>query len=209
MLHESGIAVGRDLIPADEGNVEGYYEERAVVEVNDAIVQSAGLGAFFATASREQIVECARPLRERMVALASCATPAWKDPRFCWTLEAWLPHLASPARVIVCLRNPGEVVSSTMRYFGMADDDGRRAVEHVWRCENERLLEIIETHALDATCARYDELVERPDAVASQLSAFVGARVHAEGVRAELRHHAETMPPEHAELYERVASVGR
>ncbi|HET6615259.1 MAG TPA: hypothetical protein VFH62_05185, partial [Dehalococcoidia bacterium] len=79
MLHESGMCVGRDLIPPDEGNAEGYYEERAVVQVNDEIVQTAGLGTWFSAASRALILECAAPLADRMRALAAEATAAWKD----------------------------------------------------------------------------------------------------------------------------------
>ncbi|MEX0750099.1 MAG: sulfotransferase [Dehalococcoidia bacterium] len=201
LLYDSGVSVGRDLIPPDEGNAEGYYEERAVVELNDEIVQTAGLGAFFATASREHMLACARPLVERMRELAAEATPAWKDPRFCWTLEAWLDAFDAAPRVVVCLRNPSEVIASTMRYFGMSnDDEGRRAVAHVWRSENERLLAIIQAHALEATCVEYDDLLADPAAVAARLAAFIGQPLRAAGVRADLRHHRAALPDELANL---------
>jgi len=208
MLHESGTCVGRDLIPADEGNAEGYYEERAVVQLNDEIVRTAGLGAFFSHPSRADILACARPLAERMRELAAAATPAWKDPRFCWTLEAWLDAFDTPPRVVLCLRNPSEVIASAMRYYGMAADDGRRALAHVWRTENARLLEIIEAHDLTATCVEYDDVLERPARVASRLSEFLGRAVRPVGVRADLRHHRGELLDEFADLYARVRGVG-
>lgn len=208
MLHESGIAVGRDLIPADEGNAEGYFEERPVVQLNDQIVQTAGLGAWFATASREHMLECAAPLVDEMRALAADATPAWKDPRFSWTLETWLGVLNQAPRIVVCLRNPSEVIGSTMRYYGMEGEEGRRAVAHVWRTETERLLEVIHAFSLAATCVEFDELHQDADNVASRLSRFAGGTVRPIGVRPDLRHHREEPSAEFAELYGRMKALG-
>ena len=208
MLHESGISVGRELIPPDEGNAEGYYEERPVVQLNDEIVQTAGLGTWFTTATREHILECARPLAERMRELAADATPTWKDPRFSWTLEAWLPAFAVPPRVIVCLRNPAEVIASTMQYYGMSGDEGWRAIAHVWRTETERLIEMIDAFSLDAMCVEFDELHARPAGVAESIGAFVGCAVRPIGVRDDLRHHRAGLPDEFVELYERVRALG-
>jgi hypothetical protein len=208
MLHESGIAVGRDLIGPDEGNPEGYYEERPVIELNDQIVSAAGLGEWFATPSRAQVVGCAGPLADLMRELAAGATPAWKDPRFCWTLEAWLPFFETSARVIVCLRNPAEVIASTMRYYGMAGDEAWRATAHVWRSENERLLEVVTSFALDATCVEFDELHENPVEVATRLERFVKMPVRPGGVRSDLRHHRASMPADVTDLYARVRRLG-
>jgi hypothetical protein len=90
----------------------------------------------------------------------------------------------------------------------MTGDDGWRAIAHVWRSENERLLEIIEAHGLNATCVEYDEVLTTPDCVAQRLSGFVGQAVRPVGVRVDLRHHRSEMPHEFAELYERVRGVG-
>jgi len=207
MLHESGMAVGRDLIEADQGNAEGYYEERAVVELNDHVLLAAGLTEKFACASRERVVDAAAPFVDRMRELAAEATPAWKDPRFCWTLEAWLPVFDAPPRIIVCLRNPAEVVASTLRYFGVADDEGARASAHVWRSENERLLEIIETCGLDATCVEFDELHNDPTTAAARLRKFVGRDIRMGGVRQSLRHHQAEPMDELMPLYRRVRAL--
>lgn len=207
MLHESGIVVGRELIPPDEGNAEGYYEERGVVQLNDEIVQTAGLGTWFSAASRELILECAQPLADRMRALAAEATPAWKDPRFSYTLEAWLAFFDAPPAVIVCLRNPSEVIASAMRYYGMAGDEGWRAIAHVWRSENERLLEIIDAHGLRATCVEFADVIADPEGIAAKLSRFLRRPVCATGVRADLRHHSAPLPDEFVELYERVRAL--
>ena len=208
LLHTSGISVGRDLIEPDEANADGYFEERAVVEANDEILRSAGLVEWFTTATRARIIEAADAHEDDMRALVANATPAWKDPRFSWTLEAWLPLFSEPPRVIVCLRSPDEVAASTMRYYGAAGDKPRRAVKHLWRAQYERLLEIVDEYGLDATCVEYDALhgAAAEDEV-RRLSQFVGRELDASAVRRELRHHQAAVDADLAALYARVRSL--
>ena len=207
LLHEAGISVGRDLIAPDASNADGYFEERSVVAVNEKILRDAGLHAWFSTATRAQMLTAASAHVDEMRALAETATPAWKDPRFSWTLEAWLPLLPTRPRVIVCLRSPGEVVASTLRYYGLAGDEATRAVEHLWREQYERLLDVIAAYGLDATSVEYGALHDAPERSIAALAAFTGRRLDASGVRRELRHHAAAIAPHLAGLYERVRAL--
>jgi len=209
MLHCSGISVGHDLIEADEHNAEGYFEERKVVLINDAILRAVEMHRWFVTASRAEIIAAAQQYRSYMDEAVIEATAAWKDPRFCWTLEPWLEVLPERPRVVVCLRSPAEVVASTMRYYGLDEDEPRRAVEHTWRGEYERLLEIIDEYGLDAISVEFGALYAEPEAEAATLSRFVGRPLDASLVRRDLRHHAMEIQPDLAELYARVAALGR
>lgn len=209
LLHEAGISVGHDLIPADQSNAEGYFEERAVVEMNDALLNDVGLNKWFATASREQLIDAGRARAERMRELVDNATPAWKDPRFSWTLEAWMELLPEPPRVIVCLRSPAEVIASTLRYFGQDSVDAWSAVAHTWRSEYERLLEIIEDHRLDAMCVEFERLHAMRSRTVKRLERFVGRELMAKHVRKDLRHHALPIPDDLLPLYERVRKLGK
>ncbi|HZP57456.1 MAG TPA: hypothetical protein VFC53_07860 [Dehalococcoidia bacterium] len=208
LLHTAGIRVGRDLIEPDAGNPDGYFEERAVVRVNESILHDAGLDGWFSTASRARVREASRPHRDVMRALVRDATPAWKDPRFCWTLEAWLEVLPADPRVIVCLRSPAEVVASTLHYYGLAGDEPRRAIEHLWRAEHARLLDVIRDHRLDATSVAYAALHGAgARAEIAALSRFAGRPLDPAGVRRDLRHHAAPVAPEFATLYDAVRSL--
>jgi hypothetical protein len=209
LIHEAGISVGRDLVPADESNAEGYFEERPLIEINDHILKDAGMDRWFTVASRAELLAAAHARGDEMRALAAAATPAWKDPRFCWTLEAWMELLPARPRVIVCLRSPAEVVASTLRYYGQVSDEARRHVEHRWRSEYERLLEIIEEFGLDATSVEFSELHRSTKRVAARLSAFVGRELDASGVRRDLRHHRVRVPARLREVYGRVKGLGR
>jgi hypothetical protein len=208
MIHESGLSVGRDLIEADESNAEGYFEERAVIELNDRILRDAGMDAWFAVASREQLLAVGRAYGDEMRALAADATPAWKDPRFCWTLEAWMEVLPSRPRLVVCLRSPAEVVASTLRYYGQVSREARRHVEHRWQSEYNRLLEIIDEFALEAITVEFGDLYRRPKHVAAKLSAFTCREVLPSGVRSDLRHHRARIPDRLRETYMRVRALG-
>ncbi|MEX2246177.1 MAG: sulfotransferase [Dehalococcoidia bacterium] len=207
LLHEAGLSAGHDLIEPDAGNADGYFEERALVELNDRVMNDLGLHRWFTSASRRQVLETAATRREEFEALAGQATPAWKDPRLCWTLEAWLEVLPETPRMIVCLRSPDEVVASALTYFGLAGDEPERAVRHRWRVQYERLLDVIEERGLEATCVEYGQLHEMPEAVAAELGGFVGRELDASFVRRELRHHRGGVPDDLRGLYERVAAL--
>lgn len=208
VLHEAGITMGHDLIEPDESNAEGYYEERQVVVANDAILNAAGLNAWFAAASRERVIEAAAQYDAEMREIAATATPGWKDPRFSWTLEAWMPMLPSRPRVVVCLRNPAEVVASTLRYYGLAGEEPERAAMHTWREECERILEIIGAHALDAMTVEFSALHTNPGAAIAPLARFTGRPLDASAIRHDLRHHERPVPDEARELYELVRGLG-
>ncbi len=208
LLHEAGLSVGHDLIEPDEHNAEGYFEERMLIMINDAILRAAGIGEWFTTATREQIRDAATQYADHMRTLVETATPAWKDPRLSWTLEPWLEMLPERPRVIVCLRSPAEVVASTLTYFAQGGDDAEGAVKHVWRVQYERLLEIIAEYGLEAICVEYAALHADPEQAVAPLARFVGRPLDVRTVRRDLRHHAAPIPDDLTDLYERVRALG-
>ncbi len=209
MVHEAGLSVGHDLIEADESNAEGYFEERGLISINDAILNDVGLNEWFAVASREQILEAARARGDAMRELVETATPAWKDPRLCWTLEAWMELLPTRPRVIVCLRSSSEVAASTLKYYGQVGEEAVRHVEHRWLSEYGRLLEIIDAYGLEAISIEFGVLHEEPERAVKPIARFVGRQLDASAVRRDLRHHAAEIPEHMCEMYERVLALGR
>jgi hypothetical protein len=208
LLHEADLSVGHELIAPDEHNAEGYFEERQVVKINQAVLNAAGVGPPFSWASRQQVLDAAQEYMPFMVEQAAVATPAWKDPRFCWTLEPWLSVLDGRPRLIICLRSPQEVAASTMRYFGQVGDEARRSVYHVWRVQYERLLEVVEAYGLAATVVEYRRLHGDTASAVRTLSAFVGRQLAPGLVRTDLRHHDLEIPKELRPLYRRVCALG-
>ena len=208
LLHNAGLSLGHDLLEPDEHNAEGYFEERMLIMINDAILNAAGVGAWFTTATRTQIREAAVQYTDHMRELVQTATPAWKDPRLSWTLEPWLAVLPEHPKIVVCLRSPAEVVASTLTYYAQGGDDAEHAVKHVWRTQYERLLEIIGEYSLEAICVEYAALHADPECATEPLAWFVGRPLDAATVRHDLRHHAVAIPDDLVDLYQRVMALG-
>jgi hypothetical protein len=207
VLHEAGLSMGSDLHDATEFNPTGYYEDRWVTHVNDGIIAACGLDHWFRRASREQVLAAAEPYRAEMGRIAAEAEGGWKDPRFCWTLEAWLPHLEPPPKLIVCLRSPSAVVDSTLRRYGQTSDTARRHVAVLWSRQYRRLLEVIRDHQLESLCVEYDALVGDPEATVERLSRFVGRRLDPAAVDRSLRHEAAAVPRHHRAVYRAVQAL--
>jgi hypothetical protein len=208
LLHEAGLHVGHDLVEADESNAEGYFEERSIIVINDHILEDAGMREWFTAASRAELLEAARAQESDMRMMIQAATPAWKDPRFCWTLEAWMELMYTKPRVVVCLRSPAEVVASTLKYYGQVSEEAVRHVEHRWLSEYGRLLEVIDEYRLDAVPVEFERLHGDPEAAIAPLERFVGRTLDPGFVRRDLRHHAAGVPELMRETYERVRNLG-
>ncbi len=208
VLHESGLSLGETFDPPSEQNRTGFYEDTEMRAVNFAIVSALGLSDIRRAARwpwRSATVAVAEPYAERMQALATSGVRGWKDPMFCVTLEAWLPHLPQRPQVVVCLRSSEAFLHSVTQIYGLVE---RAYVERLWERELRRLLEVIDDYGLDATCIEYDELVLSPEAAVERLGAFVGRPLDASYIDAELRHHAYAVPERHAAIYERVRRLG-
>jgi hypothetical protein len=207
LLHDAGISVGHDLIEADESNAEGYFEERSVIVINDHILEDAGMRDWFTAASRDDLLKAAVEQERDMRMMIRAATPAWKDPRFCWTLEAWMELMYTKPRLVVCLRSPSEVVASTLKYYGQVSEEAVRHVEHRWLSEYGRLLEIVDEFGLEATSIEFEALHRDPQTAAARLGRFVGRELDASMVRTDLRHHSADVPAAMRETYERVRAL--
>jgi len=254
VLHESGISMGRDLLGPTEFNARGYYEERDVVAMNDRILAGCGLrpadgslsrlhltlmralgstrlpAARRKTASRAEVLTIAARYGEAMQGLGANvpSSGGLKDPRFCWTLEAWLPYFSKEPRVIVCLRSPEAIAASVMRIYGLVETGERReyssrrhrkmlkfledvvtAAGEFWSNQYQRLLEVIDALQLEATCVEYDALNNDPEGTVARLAGFVGRPLDPRYIEAPLRHYTASVPERYSQLYERVLALSR
>ena len=208
ILHQSGISVGNDLLAADTSNPEGYFEERMVVMMNDALLNDVGMRRWFHVASRGEILDAARARGDMMRQIAATATPAWKDPRFCWTVETWMEVLPEKPRLVVCLRSASEVVASTLKYFGLGDDEAVRAVEQAWHDGYARLLDVIDECAIEAVTVEFNALYADSERALAPVERLIGATLECGSLRSDLRHHEVPVPGHLQEMYDRVQALG-
>jgi hypothetical protein len=204
VLHESGVTMGRDFGPASEFNPLGFYEELPVRELNEQILADCGMQGIERWSERATVLAAAAAYREPMVRLIAAAVDGWKDPRFCLTLEAWLPHLPSPPRVVVCLRSPEAIVHSVVSIFGLIS---REILEQWWVNHLRRILDVVGDYRLEATCVVYEDLVLRPEATVKRLSSFIDRPLDARFVEPSLQQFAQGVPERHMALYQEVRAL--
>jgi len=125
-----GADLGADLLPPVPGNNErGFWEDRQIVAINDAVLGRLGL-AWDAIAP----VDAAALAGDRMADLRLRAvahlrqrlddTPVFavKDPRMCRLLPFWrdvFAHIGVRVDLVMSLRNPVSVAQSLLRRDGI------------------------------------------------------------------------------------------
>lgn len=122
LLCRFGVVPGKDLLPANYANPKGFFESKAVVDINNAIL--VGLGSSWDDMNALPVDWQRRPamqaLRIDIAALLSSLAVAdnplvIKDPRLSKTLPLWLDVLrdfgVKPV-VVICVREPSAVAQS-------------------------------------------------------------------------------------------------
>jgi hypothetical protein len=132
LLAELGCWPGRDLVPADPSNPQGYWEHRDVVAAHEAFLHAIGRSwsdprpippsRFQGEAAAEARATLAEILRHDLL-----ARPPWlvKDPRLCRLLPLWkgpLEETDGGASVVFVhvLRSPAAVALSLAARDGMS-----------------------------------------------------------------------------------------
>lgn len=127
-----GVFQGDDLWPAREANPKGFFESRAVNEINGELVATVSprslpglfgvLTPLRTTPQQSWLAEvplgreiaATDAVRARVDYLVRRQPFAFKDPRFCYTLPVW--HEACPSALnIVVFRDPRQTATSIVK----------------------------------------------------------------------------------------------
>ena len=123
-LNSAGYAVGDDLIEANRGNPDGYWEDRYVIAINDAILDRRGRRwrdprpADFHREDAEGVAQATARLEAMFDGSPRLVI---KDPRLCLTAPIWFRaahQLDIDMRALVVLRRPADAALS------LVDRDG-------------------------------------------------------------------------------------
>lgn len=160
LFAQAGYSMGRGLFSANEGNQRGIFESRQVNRINEALLEGFAPSPARRTwrdAIPERLVPRYRawlsaippsseitPARStdrlaRRMSAATSRTPfCLKDPRFCYTLDPWRPHVGD-ALFLCVFRDPVKTAASLVREAARRPGlrslgiDRARALE-IWSC---------------------------------------------------------------------------
>jgi O-antigen biosynthesis protein len=143
LLNICGLYLGaeNDLLPPASDNLEGFWENRQFMLLNDDLLSELGGGWDYPPAIDSgwekshrfsYIIPKALELLQQFSAHGHWG---WKDPRNSLTFPFWKERIPS-MKVVICLRNPLEVANSLMKrnYFSPA------LAFNLWFDYNQRIL---------------------------------------------------------------------
>lgn len=169
-----------ELFEPSEWNPAGYIQRPDITAFNKALLVAGG-GDDGAPPSAEAVADAATPatfagLDRRWLLTAPCAVV--KDPRFCFTLLAWLRHGAfgdRDVRLILTSRDAPEMIRSALshydvkHYCGNSPEGARRTLA--------AYAASAEWHAIHlgrpVLRLAYELLDRRPEVAVEELAAFM------------------------------------
>jgi chromosome segregation ATPase len=116
LLQGAGLHIGRRLIPPDQGNIKGYFENLDFHGFHQEVLKSQGVSEDGWTLQEhievdDRFIDRAKQVVERS---AVSRTWGWKDPRTTLFLDFWAQQLPQ-GKFLLIYRSPWEVVDSLYR----------------------------------------------------------------------------------------------
>jgi len=137
-LAPAGYHFGDNLVEPRQTNPKGFFESRVINALNERIM-APGCDRLQANADPATREHLPGPKQRWLVALPPDApladnaplhseiaqhtsrTPfCYKDPRFCYTLDRWRPHLPEDTVMLCIFRHPDATARSILREIGQA-----------------------------------------------------------------------------------------
>lgn len=121
-LQQAGVEMGQDLLEPNDGNPEGYFEDREFVYLNEAILRLSG-GEWHTLPPEADVHRVGAGLSPAIGELLGRrhGQALWgaKDPRFCATLPLYGPFLAADTHIVAVFRRPQFAAQSLHARDGM------------------------------------------------------------------------------------------
>lgn len=212
MLHGAGWFVGDNPFPPRSANAKGFFETPEINGINEYLLAPAvrneapkrRMQHWLSYAPTALDLDVPDGLRVRMDALGKKGPFAYKDPRFCYTLDAWRPSVPD-AKFVCIFRDPAATAASIMKevdgeeYMQGCGIDFAGAL-NVWNAMYRRILD---DHSQTGQWlfVHFDELFTEEGV--RRLESFVGAPVAADFPEAKLKRSqsSEAIPAEIADTF--------
>ncbi|MBO6564228.1 MAG: hypothetical protein JJ956_05765 [Pseudomonadales bacterium] len=206
LIANGGFSIGKSVMAPAEDNPKGFFENQRIVDFNERLLNSFGLGwsswqtlpdRWFISLDPEVSKEATDLLEEEF---GDSSEICVKDPRICRLLPFWrsvLTGLGFEVVVVFTTRQSDEVSSSLQARDGM----GKARADALWlRYNLDAMQSVEETKGIHIS---YEAVLEDPYAALSKVSALTGVDLKApeEGfVDHTLKHHESATIPAWAAL---------
>ena len=193
LFDAAGVYLGEELLPGNESNRHGHYEDVEVVAIHERLLADNGLtwrvGGDFIPCVNDDLWARMRDF----VVRRNSAHAIWgfKDPRACLFLALW-KSVAPEAKIVGIVRDPAQCVESLARreveaalrgsglrencldLFGQQDLGLR-----VWLTHNRCLLRAADAYSGDVVIWNFEDLVADSDiiGVSEQVLGLSGLRL--------------------------------
>lgn len=115
-----GAYIGPDFNPPNRNNPKGYYEQRNINHIHEAIKRQLGKRPFPQGWENQDIIQPYKERLKRLVENEFLDKPlwGWKDPRNCENVELWrdiFDELSVSSHYLIIVRNPLDVMASMQK----------------------------------------------------------------------------------------------
>ena len=189
ILHQAGYYMGEGLYPARHSNPKGFFECALINGINERILEPydyknqnndyPNLGKVFSpynpgTGHRwlSYITEETRIgshdslVKQQIKESVSVLNFAYKDPRFNYTLNIWMPFLKKDTVFLCIFRNPSDTIDSVIKECSTAEyladfAINQKLTEILWQNSYSHLLRIVRQYpARKFVFIHYNQLLE-------------------------------------------------
>ena len=165
-LETLGVHLGEQLLPAAEDNQKGFYEDKSIVDLNDRILEYAGMTWYSVSEYPFSVLESEQGRafeKEAMEIISSRLRthPVWgfKDPRCSRLLPFWQSIFAKldiEAEYLVVLRNPLDIAFSLKK----RNDFKLNMCQHLWLAHSFMCLRLLKNKNI--CYVSYDNFLKDP-----------------------------------------------
>jgi GT2 family glycosyltransferase/glycosyltransferase involved in cell wall biosynthesis/Tfp pilus assembly protein PilF len=184
LLNMCGLYLGekKALMPPNRENPEGFWEHMSFVGLNDEILPKLEAGWDFPPKLSvnwhlsPNFDFCRKKAAAITQSLEQHAPWGWKDPRNCLTIDFW-KSLIPDLKVIICIRNPQEVVKSLHKRGVSSNAFGF----NLWLKYNQTILGSVDPKRCIVT--HYESYFDDPIGELKRLLNFIGLSASEEQLR--------------------------